>query len=167
MTLSLDPLVGLWGAPHGGLAVHEVASVSTDSRGDLSGALFVPLVGERFDGHAFLETALVAGAAAAVAQADRLGAQEAAALAQRFGVPIWRVADTQLAYQQLARAWRRQLAVPLVGVTGSAGKTTTRELIRAALAPLGPLAASVDNETRLRCKTSTERSGDCVENTLA
>jgi UDP-N-acetylmuramoyl-tripeptide--D-alanyl-D-alanine ligase len=146
MTLSLDPLVGLWGAPHGGLAVHEVASVSTDSRGDLSGALFVPLVGERFDGHAFLETALVAGAAAAVAQADRLGAQEAAALAQRFGVPIWSVADTQLAYQQLARAWRRQLAVPLVGVTGSAGKTTTRELIRAALAPLGPLTASVDNE---------------------
>ena len=83
MTLSLDPLVGLWGAPHGGLAVHEVASVSTDSRGDLSGALFVPLVGERFDGHAFLETALVAGAAAAVAQADRLGAQEAAENAKR------------------------------------------------------------------------------------
>ena len=146
MTLSLDPLVALWGAPQGPLGLREVAAVSTDSRGDLGGALFVPLVGERFDGHAFLETALVAGAAAAVVQSDRLEREVAMALAERFNVPIWSVADTQLAYQQLGRAWRRQLAVPVVGVTGSAGKTTTRELIRAALAPLGALAASVDNE---------------------
>lgn len=146
MTLSLDPLVALWGAPQGPLGLREVAAVSTDSRGDLVGALFVPLVGERFDGHAFLEAALVAGAAAAVVQSDRLEREVAMALAERFNVPIWSVADTQLAYQQLGRAWRRQLAVPVVGVTGSAGKTTTRELIRAALAPLGPLAASVDNE---------------------
>jgi len=146
MTLSLDPLVALWGAPQGPLGLREVAAVSTDSRGDLGGALFVPLVGERFDGHTFLETALVAGAAAAVVQSDRLEKEPAKALAERFNVPIWSVADTQLAYQQLGRAWRRQLAVPVVGVTGSAGKTTTRELIRAALAPLGPLAASVDNE---------------------
>ena len=146
MTLSLDPLVALWGAPQGPLGLREVAAVSTDSRGDLGGALFVPLVGERFDGHAFLETALVAGAAAAVVQSDRLEREVAMALAERFNVPIWSVAGTQLAYQQLGRAWRRQLAVPVVGVTGSAGKTTTRELIRAALAPLGALAASVDNE---------------------
>ena len=50
----------------------------------------------------------------------------------------WRVDDTLAAYQQLALLHRRQLARPLVAVTGSAGKTTTRELIRAALASLGP-----------------------------
>ena len=146
MTLSLHPLLALWGPPLGAPAPERVASVSTDSRANLHGALFVPLVGERFDGHTFLETALAAGAAAAVAQPDRLGEEALAALARRFGVPIWPVADTQLAYQQLARAWRRQLGIPVVGVTGSAGKTTTRELIRAALAPLGALGASVDNE---------------------
>jgi UDP-N-acetylmuramoyl-tripeptide--D-alanyl-D-alanine ligase len=146
MTLSLEPLLSLWGAPLGATAAASVTSVSTDSRGALQGAMFVPLVGERFDGHAFLETALAAGATAAVAQADRLDEALVAGLARRFGVPIWRVPDAQLAYQQVARAWRRQLALPVVGVTGSAGKTTTRELIRAALAPLGPVGASVDNE---------------------
>jgi UDP-N-acetylmuramoyl-tripeptide--D-alanyl-D-alanine ligase len=146
MNLRLEPLVALWGPPQGPLPAEPLRAVSTDSRGDLGGALFVPLVGDRFDGHQFLEMALAAGAAAAVAQADRLGEDERAALAQRFGVPIWGVADTQLAYQQVGRAWRRQLAVPVVGVTGSAGKTTTRELIRAALAPLGPVAASIGNE---------------------
>ncbi|MFN9636548.1 MAG: UDP-N-acetylmuramoyl-tripeptide--D-alanyl-D-alanine ligase [Synechococcaceae cyanobacterium] len=146
MTLSLEPLLSLWGSPLGSAAAATVNSVSTDSRGSLQGALFVPLVGERFDGHAFLETALAAGAAAAVAQADRSDEAALVELAQRFGVPIWALPDTQLAYQQLARAWRRQLALSVVGVTGSAGKTTTRELIRAALAPLGAVAASVDNE---------------------
>jgi UDP-N-acetylmuramoyl-tripeptide--D-alanyl-D-alanine ligase len=146
MNLPLDPLVTLWGEPQGPLPAEALTGVSTDSRGDLRGALFVPLEGERFDGHGFLEAALAAGAAAAVARADRLGEAERAALAERFGVPVWGVADTRLAYQQVGRAWRRQLGVPLVGVTGSAGKTTTRELIRAALAPLGPVAASVGNE---------------------
>ena len=146
MNLRLDPLVALWGQPQGPLPAEPLQAVSTDSRGDLTGALFVPLVGERFDGHAFLEAALAAGAAAAVAQTDRVSAAERAALAERYGVPIWGVADTQLVYQQVGRAWRRQLALPVVGVTGSAGKTTTRELIRAALAPLGPVAASIGNE---------------------
>jgi UDP-N-acetylmuramoyl-tripeptide--D-alanyl-D-alanine ligase len=56
------------------------------------------------------------------------------------------VDDTLLAYQELGRLWRRQLAVPVVAVTGSAGKTTTRELIRASLARLGPVVASSGNE---------------------
>ena len=104
MSLSLEPLLALWGLPHGAQVLPALSAVSTDSRGDLGGALFVPLVGERFDGHAFLETALQAGAAAAVAQNDRRSAAELQALAERFGVPIWSVPDTQLAYQQLARA---------------------------------------------------------------
>jgi UDP-N-acetylmuramoyl-tripeptide--D-alanyl-D-alanine ligase len=56
------------------------------------------------------------------------------------------VPDTLQAYQDLAGLWRQQLEAPVVAVTGSAGKTTTRELIRAALAPLGPVWASSGNE---------------------
>ncbi|MEB3266294.1 MAG: UDP-N-acetylmuramoyl-tripeptide--D-alanyl-D-alanine ligase [Cyanobacteriota bacterium] len=121
--------------------------VSTDSRLVPQGALFVPLVGERFDGHAFLEAVLTQGlAGGAVAQADRLAPQEATVLAEQTGRPIWRVNDTLEAYQQIGRTWRRQLGRPLVAVTGSAGKTTTRELIRSVLAPLGAVLASSGNE---------------------
>jgi len=111
-------------------------------------------VGERFDGHAFLEAVLPAaadgsidvGAAAALAQRDRLTPQQAEALVTRSGRPLWLVDDTLLAYQQVAALWRRLLGLPVVAVTGSAGKTTTRELIRAVLASLGPVVASSGNE---------------------
>jgi UDP-N-acetylmuramoyl-tripeptide--D-alanyl-D-alanine ligase len=82
-------------------------------------------------------------------QRDRL---EPAALeqlqgaARASGCAIWAVDDTLLAYQQLAQRWRRQLGLPVVAVTGSAGKTTTRELVRAALGSLGPVLASSGNE---------------------
>ncbi|MFN6357103.1 MAG: UDP-N-acetylmuramyl peptide synthase, partial [Cyanobacteriota bacterium] len=108
---------------------------STDSRRLESGVLFIPLVGERFDGHGFREQLLMppegqpAAIAAALAQRDRLGGPAAAALVQRSGRPLWLVDDSLRAYQELARFWRRRLALPVVAVTGSAGKTTTRELI--------------------------------------
>ena len=147
MTLPLEHLLALWGEPLGDPARRpaSLAAVSTDSRADLAGALFVPLVGERFDGHRFLEAALAGGAAAAVAQRDRLSPEQLEAVVA-LGQPVWLVDDTLLAYQELGRLWRRQLGVPVVAVTGSAGKTTTRELIRAALASLGPVVASSGNE---------------------
>ena len=147
MTLPLDPLLALWGEPLGEPSRRpaSLAAVSTDSRADLNGALFVPLLGERFDGHRFLETALAGGAAAAVAQRDRLSPNQLEAVLA-LGRPVWLVDDTLLAYQELGRLWRRQLGVPVVAVTGSAGKTTTRELIRASLACLGPVVASSGNE---------------------
>ena len=149
MAVRLDLLLALWGEPWGPLpdatAGEPIQAISTDSRGDLKGALFVPLVGERFDGHRFLEPAL-AQAAAAVVERDRLEPAAVQALAERLGRPIWPVDDTLLAYQQLAGLWRQALAAPVVAVTGSAGKTTTRELIRAALASLGPVVASSGND---------------------
>ncbi len=149
MAVHLDPLLELWGEPWGPIAdaagAVEIRAISTDSRADLAGALFVPLVGERFDGHVFLEAALMR-AAAAVVQRDRIEPSVVQALAERLGRPIWTVDDSQLAYQQLARLWRQGLTAPVVAVTGSAGKTTTRELIRAALAALGPVVASSGNE---------------------
>jgi UDP-N-acetylmuramoyl-tripeptide--D-alanyl-D-alanine ligase len=150
----LDELVELWGPPVTAQPLRtgvELTGVSTDSRRVGQGELFIPLVGERFDGHRFLQSVLAPAegqpkAAAALAQADRLDEVATTALAQRGGRPIWRVENTLLAYQELARFWRRRLGLPVVAVTGSAGKTTTRELIRAALAPLGPVVASSGNE---------------------
>lgn len=149
MPLPFESLRQLWGEPllaPGTSAPEGFASVSTDSRGDLAGALFVPLVGERFDGHRFLAEALAAGAAAALVQKDRLAEGTVAELVASGGGPIWLVDDTLVAYQQLALLWRRRLGLPVVAVTGSAGKTTTRELIKAALASLGPVVASSGNE---------------------
>jgi len=102
-------------------------------------------VGERFDGHRFLPEVLTR-AAGAIAQADRIDRSELQGLAERHRCPLWIVDDSLQAYQQLARLWRRNLTAPVVAVTGSAGKTTTRELIRACLAPLGPVVASSGNE---------------------
>jgi UDP-N-acetylmuramoyl-tripeptide--D-alanyl-D-alanine ligase len=145
MSLPLSQLNALWGPPLARVDTgNAIERVSTDSRSDLTGALFVPLVGDRFDGHSFLMTALET-AEAAVAQQGRI-TPEMVARAGELGKPLWAVADTQLAYQQLGRLWRRHLGAPVVAVTGSAGKTTTRELIRAVLAPLGPVLASSGNE---------------------
>ncbi len=151
MALHLGQLQQLWGPPVTGPLTPAQASIElepqaicTDSRQLAAGQLFVPLVGERFDGHVFLPAALEAGAVALLAQAEQLPPAALGALAG--SVPLWLVPDTLLAYQQLACLWRRQLPAAVVAVTGSAGKTTTRELIRAALAPLGEVGASSGNE---------------------
>lgn len=154
MPLSLAALQQLWGEPATGpLGAHEatavLTAVGTDSRRLEPGSLFVPLVGTSFDGHGFLEQAAAAGCRALVAQPEHLTPERRRILlarARRQGCTLWWVADTQLAYQQLGQSWRRQLGVPVVAVTGSAGKTTTRELIRAVLAPLGAVLASGGNE---------------------
>ncbi|MFN7898219.1 MAG: UDP-N-acetylmuramoyl-tripeptide--D-alanyl-D-alanine ligase [Synechococcaceae cyanobacterium] len=149
MSLQPDQLVQLWGEPVADADSwrgQPITAIGTDSRQDLSGHLYVPLVGERFDGHAFLQAAFDAGASGAVVQRDRLNRDNLARLSTRVGRPLWPVDDTLLAYQQLARLWRRAQAIPVVAITGSAGKTTTRELVRAALSPLGQVVASRGNE---------------------
>ena len=140
MTLTLRQLLDAWGTPQGASFEPDalVGRVCTDSRQLQADDFFVPLVGERFDGHHFL------------AQLPEHKVQ-AAVVSRSWTEPLpsgllhWRVDDTLLAYQQLALLHRRALAKPLVAVTGSAGKTTTRELIRAALAPLGAIQASEGN----------------------
>ncbi len=156
MSLRLAQLQELWGpAATGPLAADQAEltlapqAICTDSRQLRGGDLFLPLIGERFDGHGFLAAALEAGATALLAQAGHLApASQAGVLAAAAAahIPLWLVPDTLQAYQDLAGLWRLQLAAPVVAVTGSAGKTTTRELIRSALAPLGPIWASSGNE---------------------
>ena len=140
MTLLLQQLSDLWGDPLAGSVEPSarLGRICTDSRQLSPGDFFVPLVGERFDGHRFLDQLPEKGVAAAVV-ADNWSHSVPP------GVMYWCVEDTLVAYQQLACLHRRSLAQPLVAVTGSAGKTTTRELIRAALAPLGSICASEGN----------------------
>ena len=102
------------------------------------GEIFLALRGENFDGHHYLSEAAAQGACAAVV--------ETTATPDHPPLPLLPVADTHQAHQDLARAWRRTLGLPLVAVTGSVGKTTTRELIKALLAPLGAIHASLENE---------------------
>jgi UDP-N-acetylmuramoyl-tripeptide--D-alanyl-D-alanine ligase len=153
MPFDLACLQQLWGWPLVGDASEspspQLSAISTDSRSLAPGSLFVPLVGERFDGHRFLADAVVAGCRALLLQTDGLDPAALESLSQQAagqGCAIWVVDDTLLAYQQLAQRWRRQLGLPVVAVTGSAGKTTTRELVRAALGSLGPVLASSGNE---------------------
>ena len=140
MTLLLQQLSDLWGEPLAGSAEPsaQLGRICTDSRQLSPGDFFVPLVGERFDGHRFLAQLPEKGVAAAVVAHNWKHSVPP-------GVMYWCVEDTLVAYQQLACLHRRSLAQPLVAVTGSAGKTTTRELIRAALAPLGSICASEGN----------------------
>lgn len=100
------------------------SGICTDSRAVERGDLFVALVGERFDGHDFLDQVLAAGASGIVV--DRPVPESGAA-------QIFRVADTLTALGNLAAHHRRRLDLPVVGITGSSGKTTTKEFTRAAL----------------------------------
>jgi UDP-N-acetylmuramoyl-tripeptide--D-alanyl-D-alanine ligase len=112
------------------------AGVSIDSRTLQPGQLFVAIAGPRFDGHAFLAAAQARGAAAALVHTD----VEAPA-----GLPLVRVADTTTALADLARHVRRTAAIPVVAITGSTGKTTTKEMAAALLALQGPVLKTEGN----------------------
>jgi len=109
------------------LAGSDVAfdSVATDSRTLRTGALFVALRGERFDGHAFIAQALAQGAAAVMV--ERGAAADAGA--SDGHVPRLVVDDTRKALGALAAWWRARFTLPLVALTGSSGKTTVKEML--------------------------------------
>jgi len=108
-----------------------VAGVTTDSRGEVTGRLFFALTGPRFDGHDFVAQALAKGAVAAVVAASRWASHPDAVLVP--GDRILAVADPLTALGSLAHWWRQQWGGPVVAITGSAGKTTTKELLASAL----------------------------------
>ncbi len=103
-------------------------SVFSDSRAIEKGGLFVALRGERFDGHDFVADVIANGAAAAMVDERWLAANK------RCTLPLLVVADTRLGLGQLAVAWRRRLAGPLIGVTGSNGKTTVKDMCASIMA---------------------------------
>jgi UDP-N-acetylmuramoyl-tripeptide--D-alanyl-D-alanine ligase len=96
--------------------------VSTDSRGVMPGNLFIALRGEHFDAHDFLDEVITRGAAAVVVEQ-----------LPNAAVPALIVADTRVALGEIARFWRGHFTMPVIGVTGSNGKTTVKEMIAAIL----------------------------------
>ena len=112
------------GVPHQG-ADAEFTSVGSDSRAVTPGMLFVALKGERFDGHDYVPEVLASGAVGAL-----VGNAYARA---NPGLPLIAVSDTRLALGQLAAAWRMRFRIPLIGITGSNGKTTVKEMCAAIL----------------------------------
>jgi UDP-N-acetylmuramoyl-tripeptide--D-alanyl-D-alanine ligase len=121
------------GAPDAGL---EVAGVSIDSRTIRPGEVFFAVVGPRFDGHDFLTDVAAKGAVAAVVHRD---------VAAPATLQILRVPDTTRALQDLARHRRSDAEVRLVAITGSVGKTTTKEMTAALLATRGPVLKTEGN----------------------
>lgn len=111
----------LHGASDGALTIE---GVSTDTRTIRSGNLFVPLIGDRFNGHDYAQAAVSAGAAAVLWQADQ---------GEPAVAPAIVVDDTLAALQRLAASYRQSLNVKVVGVTGSNGKTTTKDMTAAVL----------------------------------
>ena len=101
-----------------------VSSVSTDTRTIEHGALFIAVKGERFDGNDYIEQAAQNGAAAALS--DRTERVQA-------NIPVVYVEDTRTAQLKLARCYRDKFEVRLCGVTGSVGKTSTKDMIYAVL----------------------------------
>ena len=129
-----------YGSVHGGESV-VFSGVSTDTRTLQPGDLFLALMGPQTDGHQHIAAALRAGAAGLIVSQNVVASPS---------IPVLRVPDTEVAYGLLARFWRDQFDIPVIGVTGSVGKTTVKEMLAAALSPLGPVlktAASQNNET--------------------
>lgn len=102
----------------------EFRAIVTDSRKVREGDLFIALAGETFDGHDFVDAALKAGAAGVMVSRDVPAAAEHVVL---------QVPDTLLAYGDLGRAWRRRYDPLVVGITGSTGKSSTKQIVATVL----------------------------------
>jgi UDP-N-acetylmuramoyl-tripeptide--D-alanyl-D-alanine ligase len=128
VSFACEQLAEISGGKLSGPRLDRILGVVTDSRAVTPGSLFVALVGERFDAHAFVEQAASSGASAVMV---RRGSQVPES------VTAIHVDDTLVALGQLARAHRRAWGGQLIGITGSAGKTGTKELTAAGLQAAG------------------------------
>ncbi|MGM0433381.1 MAG: UDP-N-acetylmuramoyl-tripeptide--D-alanyl-D-alanine ligase [Pseudomonadota bacterium] len=108
--------------------------VGIDTRTLAKGALYVALSGERFDGHDFVREAEKAGACAIIAEKE-----------VDTSMPVIQVRDSRYALGRLAGLNRSEFAGKLVGITGSSGKTTTRQMMQTVLAEAGPVMATEGN----------------------
>ena len=124
-----------------------ITGVSTDSRTLKPGDLFIPLRGERFDGHDFMVDAVRQGAAVLLMEDHRvnefMGRLHEAVDGQK--PIILALPDTLLALQGIAAGYRNQFDYPVVAITGSTGKTTTKDMTASIVSQLGPVLKSQEN----------------------
>ena len=123
-----------------------VTSVVTDSREAVAGSLFVCIAGERVDGHDYAARAVEQGAVAVLASRPLEG----------LSVPVLLVQDTVRALGAVAALWRDKSSARVVGITGSAGKTTVKELLAHVLSRRGKTACNALNLARGNCAYSDD-----------
>src|SRR5262249_42233164 len=138
MNLTLEEITKAVGGKLEGSGATKVRGYSIDSRTINAGELFFAIKGPRFDGHAFVDQVLAKKAAAVVVDQSWKPAGPATGA-------VIRVPSTIGALQQLARDVRRRWGMPIIGVTGSAGKTTTKEMIAAVLSKKFTVLRTVGN----------------------
>ncbi|GAB4227541.1 MAG: UDP-N-acetylmuramoyl-tripeptide--D-alanyl-D-alanine ligase [Stanieria sp.] len=138
--ISLLELSKILDLDHIKLAADELnkstTGITTDTRNLKPGEIFVALSGENFDGHNFASVAVEKGAIALILSR---------ALSLVTDIPQLIVPDTLVAYQQIANWWRNCFEIPVIGITGSVGKTTTKELIAAVLNTQGKVLKTQAN----------------------
>jgi UDP-N-acetylmuramoyl-tripeptide--D-alanyl-D-alanine ligase len=127
-----------------GAATGEVTAVSTDSRGGAPGQLFVPLRGERFDGHTFIQDVAEKGITVVMAEEGWLKGHPIP-----DSITCIAVRNTLHALGDLAAEWRRRFDIPVIAVTGSNGKTTVKEMLGAILELTGPGLKTSENLNNL------------------
>lgn len=131
--LTLSQAAAMMGATHRGADV-SFSMVGSDTRSLSQGALFVALQGPNFDGHDYIDEAKKRGAGAFMVSRPT-----------DPGLPQLQVKDTRLGLGRLAKVWRKRFPVPLLAVTGSNGKTTTKEMLAAILSRKGKVLATQGN----------------------
>lgn len=137
--LNLQEIIKVTGADSNSAVNIFFEGVTTDSRKISKGVLFVALKGEKFNGEDFAQDALNKGATAVLVSKT----------APNFEGVTLKVDDTLTAYQQIAKSWRERFQIPVVAITGSNGKTTTKDLTAAVLSALGKVcktSANFNNE---------------------
>lgn len=134
--LSLAEIIKITNAEANSDAEILFERITTDSRKISSGALFIALKGENFNGEDFAEESLKKGAAAVLVSRG---------FDKNLDGVVIKVDDTLTAYRQIAGAWRERFDIPIVAVTGSNGKTTTKDLTAAALDALGQVQKTSGN----------------------
>ncbi|MEB3310755.1 MAG: UDP-N-acetylmuramoyl-tripeptide--D-alanyl-D-alanine ligase [Snowella sp.] len=135
----LSKILGGTRISQGGISENlRAIQISTDTRSLKTGDIFLAFRGENFDGHQFAETAARQGASALIVDHE-------IELNPPINISQIVVSDTLKAYQDIANWWRKQCSVPIIGITGSVGKTTTKELLAAALSVKGKVHKTEGN----------------------
>ena len=112
------------------------SGVSTDSRNIKKGELFIPIKGDRFDGHKFILASINKGASGSLVS-KKIKLPE--------NITVISVKDTLKAFHQIARSYREKFNIPLIGVTGSSGKTTTKDMLASILSISGTTLKTEEN----------------------
>lgn len=139
-----------------GTLADQRGSISTDTRNLAPGQWYLALKGETFDGHQFVDAALSRGAAGCIVSTLP------PSVVPPPGAALVKVDDTLLAYHKLANAWRRQVNPFVIGVTGSSGKTTTKEMCAAVVSCLRSHKSSANENNEFGVpKTILSMPADC------